>query len=144
VTRPPALLRRALGGLLLTAVVALSGCAGRAPAATGSSSGGGSSSGSGSSAAAGATSPAARTITVTVTHGKAHGDTGRIPVPLGTPVRLVVTSDTADEVHLHGYDIEEELAPGKPTTLTLVANVPGVFEVELHELNIVIVHLQVG
>jgi hypothetical protein len=132
VTSSPALSRRALGGLLLTAVVALSGCAGRAPEATDSSSGGGSS------------APAARTITVTVTHGKAHGDTGRIPVPLGTPVRLVVTSDTADEVHLHGYDIEKELAPGKPTTLTFVANVPGVFEVELHELNIVIVHLQVG
>lgn len=137
-TLSPALLRRALGGLLLPAVVALSGCAGTAPAATGSSTG------RGSSAAAGASAPAARTITVTVTHGKAHGDTGRIPVPTNTPVTLVVTSDTADEVHLHGYDIEKELAPGTPTTLRFVANVPGVFEVELHKLDLVIVHLQVG
>lgn len=132
-----ALLRRALGGLLLTAVLALSGCAGTAPAATGSSAGG-------SSAAGGSSTPAARTITVTVTHGKALGDTGRITVPTNTPVTLVVTSDTADEVHVHGYDIEQELAPGTPTTLRFVANVPGVFEVELHKLDVVIVHLQVG
>lgn len=134
----PALNRRALVGVLLAATVALTGCAGKPPPAAGSSGS------SGSSAAAGSSTPAAKTITVTIAHGKASGDTGRIPVPTGTPVTLVVTSDAADEVHLHGYDIEKELAPGKPTTLTFVANVPGVFEVELHKLNIVILHIQVG
>jgi hypothetical protein len=123
---------------LLAATVALSGCAGKAPSAAGSSSG------SGSSAAAGSSTPAAKTITVTIAHGKASGDTGRIPVPTGTPVTLVVTDDAPDQVHLHGYDIEKDLVPGKPTTLNFVANLPGVFEVELHKANIVIVHLQVG
>ena len=33
---------------------------------------------------------------------------------MNTPVTIEVTSDTADEVHLHGYDIEKELVPGKP------------------------------
>jgi heme/copper-type cytochrome/quinol oxidase subunit 2 len=64
-------------------------------------------------------------------------------VATGTPVTLVVTSDVADEVHLHGYDIEKELAPGKPTTLQFTASLTGVFEVELHKANVVLLHLQV-
>lgn len=133
----PALPRRALGAVLLAGVVALTGCAGKAPAAN-------SASGNGSSAVAGSSAPAAKRITVTVAHGKATGDTGRVSVPTGTPVTLVVTSDVADEVHVHGYDIEKPLQPGKATTLTFTADVPGVFEVELHKANVVVVHLQVG
>jgi len=124
---------RALAGLLLAVVLALAGCAGKAPSSASASSG--SSSGS---------PVAGKRIEVTVTHGKASGDTGRIRVPVGTPVTLVVTSDTADEVHLHGYDLEKELSPGKPTTLRFDATQTGVFEVELHEANVVIAHLQVS
>lgn len=133
----PALPRRALVGVLLAGTVALTGCAGKAPAASPSA-------GDASSAAAGSSAPAARRIAVTVAHGKATGDTGRVTVPAGTPVTLVVTSDVADQVHVHGYDIEKDLDPGTPATLTFPADVPGVFEVELHKANLVVVHLQVG
>jgi hypothetical protein len=138
VTLRPALSRRALVAVLLAVTVALPGCAGKPPAAVGASSGGG------SSTAAGSSAPAAKQITVTIAHGKASGDTGRITVAAGTPVTLVVTSDVPDQVHLHGYDIEKDLVPAKPTTLSFVADVPGVFDVELHEADIVILHLQVG
>jgi heme/copper-type cytochrome/quinol oxidase subunit 2 len=64
-------------------------------------------------------------------------------VKVNSPVTIEVTSDTADEVHLHGYDIEKELVPGKVTTLSFVADQTGIFEVELHKANVVILHLQV-
>ena len=139
-TRHPALLRTALVGLSLT--LSLAGCAGKKadPSAAGTSS-----SGSASSSASG--TPSAGTeqrIEVTFTHGKAGGDTGRVPVALGTSVSLVVTSDVADEVHLHGYDIEKELSPGQPATLQFTADVAGVFEVELHHAGTVLLRLQVS
>ena len=76
--------------------------------------------------------------------GKATGDTGRVQVAVGTAVTLVVTSDVADEVHVHGYDIEKELSPGTPATLQFDATVPGVFEVELHHADTVLLRLQVS
>ena len=68
-----------------------------------------------------------------MTGGQVSGDTGRVPVASGDHVTLVITSDVADEVHLHGYDLEAELSPGQPAEITFDATIPGVFEVELHE-----------
>lgn len=56
----------------------------------------------------------------------------RVEAKLGSQVVIEVLVDAADEVHVHGYDNEAAVAPGKPTRLTLTANIPGVFEVELH------------
>jgi hypothetical protein len=33
-------------------------------------------------------------------------------VPLDTPVGVVVTSDAADEIDVHGYDLKAEIPPG--------------------------------
>jgi hypothetical protein len=57
---------------------------------------------------------------------------GREPVPLGSTVALVVTSDEDEEVHLHGYDVEVPVPAGVPAVLQFTADIPGVFEVELH------------
>src|SRR3712207_5247078 len=43
-------------------------------------------------------------ITLTYAGGKVTGDTGRVKVPVGTTVLLRITSDVADEVHVHGVD----------------------------------------
>ena len=88
--------------------------------------------------------PAGQRIEVIVTGGQVSGDTGRVPVAVGEPVTLVVTSDAADEIHLHGYDLTTALEPGTPAELTFDATVPGVFEVELHEAGTVLLTLQVG
>jgi heme/copper-type cytochrome/quinol oxidase subunit 2 len=81
---------------------------------------------------------------VQVSGGRVSGDTGRVPVPDGAHVTLVVTSDVADEVHLHGYDLEAELTPGTPAEITVDATLPGVFEVELHEAGTVLLTIQVS
>lgn len=51
----------------------------------------------------------------------------------GDPVRIVVRSDVADDIHIHGYDIEESVAPGKPARFQFDATIEGVFEIESHE-----------
>ncbi len=127
---------RALVGLL-GLVLLLGGCAGKPPATAGTAASGSSGSSGGAAAATG------QRIEISYAKGKISGATGRVQVTTGTPVTLVVTSDVADEVHLHGYDIEKELVPGKPTTLQFTATLTGVFEVELHKANLVLVHLQV-
>jgi hypothetical protein len=35
-------------------------------------------------------------------------------------------------VHLHGYNIEKPVVPGKPVRLPFTASIAGRFEVELH------------
>jgi hypothetical protein len=133
---------------LLTAalLVALSGCAGTEP-----------SQGPGSPASTAAPSPSATTsssatpsaptgqrIEVQVAGGQVSGDTGRVAVPVGQPVTLSVTSDTADEIHVHGYDLTAPVAAGTPAELTFDATIAGVFEVELHDAGTVLLTLQVG
>jgi hypothetical protein len=51
---------------------------------------------------------------------------------VGNTVRITVTSDEHDELHVHGYDLEAELMPGEPGTIEFVANQTGLFEVEGH------------
>ena len=137
-TRHRAQIRAALVGLPLAVALSLAGCAGK-PAASASES-----SRSGSPSASATKSGAQQRIEVTFAHGKASGDTGRVQVAKGTSVSLVVTSDVADEVHLHGYDIEKELSPGTPVTLQFDATITGVFEVELHKAGTVLLRLQVS
>jgi hypothetical protein len=58
-------------------------------------------------------------------------------------VTIRVTSDVADEVHVHGYDLMTDVDPGTPATVTFDATIPGVFEVELEKLGQQLLTLQV-
>ena len=76
------------------------------------------------------TSDAARTITVEVVDGGPAGGVQRLAVDLGSVVALMVTSDVAEEVHVHGYDILRAVSAGHPAHFAFTAEIPGVFEVE--------------
>jgi hypothetical protein len=69
---------------------------------------------------------------ISVKGGVIEGDVKSIEVANGDTVRIVVSSDVDDEIHLHGYDIEEEAAPGKPARFEFKADVEGAFELESH------------
>jgi hypothetical protein len=64
--------------------------------------------------------------------GRPVGGVRRIVAKSGDPVRLVVRSDGSGEIHLHGYEIEKEVAPGKPVVFAFKAKLEGVFDIELH------------
>ena len=136
-TARPARFPLALSGLALAA--GLTACAGTAvpDTAAGSSS-------AGTAPSSRASTPAGQRIEVQVSGGEVSGDTGRVPVAAGEHVTLVLTSDVADEVHVHGYDLEADLSPGQPTEIAFDATIPGVFEVELHEAGTQLLSLQVG
>ena len=59
-------------------------------------------------------------------------------------VELVVRSAVADEVHLHGYDLSQDVAPGQPARITFRADIAGVFEAELEERAVQILELTVS
>ena len=86
----------------------------------------------------------AQAVQITVTGSKVETAERRVKVPLDAKVRLEVTADRADEVHLHGYDRKVDISPGRPAVLELTADVPGVFEVELEEAGLKLVELQVS
>jgi hypothetical protein len=73
---------------------------------------------------------AATVLAVTVRGGAVVEGASRQRATLGQPVTIRVTSDVADEVHVHGYDKTVAVAPGRTAEVTFVANIPGVFEVE--------------
>jgi heme/copper-type cytochrome/quinol oxidase subunit 2 len=137
----PSRLPAALAGLGLAAV--LTGCAGTdEPVPAGSSAS--SSPSTSASVVPSASATLGQRLEVTVTGGQVTGDTGRVPVPAGEHVTLVVTSDAADELHVHGYDLGADLAPGTPATVEFDATIPGVFEVELHDAGTLLLSLQVS
>jgi hypothetical protein len=45
-------------------------------------------------------------------------------------VRFRVISDEPEEVHIHGYDIAKDLAPGEEVTICFKADLTGIFEIE--------------
>jgi hypothetical protein len=77
------------------------------------------------------TKPRARTETVTVRGGRAVGGVEKLEYAKGERVRLVVRSNVMDEVHVHGYDLTEEVAAGGSARFDFRAMIEGVFEVEL-------------
>ena len=74
--------------------------------------------------------PAAESIQIR--GGEVVGGPKTIKVTKGDRVRIVVSADAEDDIHLHGYDIEKKVEPGKPARFDLVASIEGQFEMESH------------
>jgi hypothetical protein len=72
------------------------------------------------------------TIELIISHGNLAKGPSVIQVTQGETVSLRVTSDRADEVHLHGYDLYLALNPNDPAVLTFIASRSGRFTYELH------------
>lgn len=70
--------------------------------------------------------------TIVVKNGKPVGGVQALSFDAGDRVRFGVRSDAADELHVHGYDVEEELPAGRSVRVEFPATIEGVFEAELH------------
>ncbi|HEX9992255.1 MAG TPA: hypothetical protein VGB14_04940 [Acidimicrobiales bacterium] len=86
--------------------------------------------------------PAGSVVQITVAGGQAHGPT-EVEVAAGDQVTVQITSDVADEVHVHGYDLTAEVAAGGTAELTFTADLPGVYEVELEGAHLPLFELTV-
>jgi len=61
----------------------------------------------------------------------------------GDTVRFRVRGDVSDEVHVHGYDLKKDIAPGRIVTFSFPATITGIFEVELEAAGRQIAQLRV-
>lgn len=84
-----------------------------------------------------------RVTRIVVAGGQLQGGLKRIRVNSGDGVRLLVTSDVADTVHVHGYDIQKDVGPGKNARFDFKATIEGSFEIELEERGLEIASLAV-
>ena len=83
-------------------------------------------------------------VSIVVVDGVPKDGIVRESVNEGDRVVLVVNSDVADEIHVHGYDISREVAAGGTARLPFTATIPGQFEVELESRGVPIADLTVN
>jgi hypothetical protein len=78
------------------------------------------------------TTPAAPAIPIVrVVDAKPQGGVKRITFTKGDTIKFTVKSDTADEIHFHGYDVHKDVKAGGSATFSLPATIEGRFVVEL-------------
>jgi hypothetical protein len=83
-------------------------------------------------------------VRVTVRGGVPAGSVVRESTDKGDRVVVLVTSDVSDEVHVHGYDLTADVAPGSPARIAFRATIPGRFEIELEDRGVQIAELTVN
>ena len=69
--------------------------------------------------------------TVVVKNAQPVGGVKDVTFKKGGTVDLTVKSDTADEVHFHGYDVHKDVAKGGSVHFRFPARIEGKFIVEL-------------
>ena len=72
-------------------------------------------------------------IEIEVSKGKLVKGPDVTTVREGEEITMNITSDAADEMHLHGYDRHAHLKPGVTATLKFKATKTGRFTYELHK-----------
>lgn len=77
--------------------------------------------------------PEVRTVAIEFREGRVAGGVERVEVAVGEEVEIVVRSDVADHVHVHGYDLFEDVEADGEASIRFTADIPGVFEVELED-----------
>jgi len=87
--------------------------------------------------------PKATVITIRIKDGKPVGGITRVTVEKPQRVELVVHSDIADEVHVHGYDLHQDVEAGGTARIGFPATIQGVFEAELENRKLQILELTV-
>jgi hypothetical protein len=76
--------------------------------------------------------------------GKPDGGAKRISTKAGQPAVLLVTSDTATEVHVHGADRLVQIPANQQTQVDVSEAASGSYEVEDHASDALLVQLRVS
>jgi hypothetical protein len=83
-------------------------------------------------------------VSIVVVNAAPKGGIVRQTLSEGDHVVLVVKSDVADEIHLHGYDKSTDVTAGGTARLPFTATIPGRFEVELESRAVQLADLTVN
>ena len=90
-----------------------------------------------------AASPEARTIEVTVSDGTVSPPPSQVDLAVGDTLRLVVTAQIDGKVHAHGFEVSKPVPAGIPTVIELTGTAPGVYEVEFHDPDLLLLQVAV-
>jgi hypothetical protein len=83
-------------------------------------------------------------IVIVIRDGQPVGGVKRPEIDEGKQVVLVVRSDVSDHMHLHGYDLLADVAPGQPGRIRFRADLVGRFDLELEDRVLLIAELRVS
>jgi hypothetical protein len=81
--------------------------------------------------------------TVVVKDAKPVGGVKDVTFKSGGTVDLTVKSDTADEVHFHGYDVHKDVPAGGSVHFKFPAKIDGKFVVELENHKVTLANVTV-
>ncbi len=87
---------------------------------------------------------AVQTIEIALVGGQPEGGAEKVKVDAGSVVAFLLTSDTDDTVHVHGYDILRTVSASGSAHFAFTAEIPGVFEVELEGSHQLILELEIS
>jgi hypothetical protein len=87
--------------------------------------------------------PKLKTFNYVIKNGRITAGADVISLKQNDQVKIKVTSDAVDELHLHGYNKEVALEANKPNSIEFNASLTGRFELELHKANKLIAVVEV-
>ena len=86
----------------------------------------------------------AKVIDVTMKGSKVTPAPDKVKVDKGEKVVINITRDSDGEVHVHDYGVSKQAKAGVPVELAFTADKVGVFEVEAHDPDVLLLQLQVS
>jgi hypothetical protein len=69
--------------------------------------------------------------TIVIRNGEPVGGIKQLEYNAGDQIRFEVSSDVADEIHVHGYDLMQDVPAGGTVSFDFPAEIEGIFEAEL-------------
>jgi hypothetical protein len=82
--------------------------------------------------------------TIVVRDGEPVGGVQTLEYSAGEDIRFRVSSDAAEEIHVHGYDIAKDVPAGGTIELDFPADLEGIYEIELEGLGVQVAELRIN
>jgi hypothetical protein len=98
----------------------------------------------GAATEAGQTAASGDVPTIVIRDGEPVGGIQELEFSAGEDIRFRVSSDAAEEIHVHGYDLSKDVPAGGTVEFDFPAELEGIYEAELEELGVQIIELRVN
>lgn len=82
--------------------------------------------------------------TIVVRNGEPVGGIQELEYSAGEQIRFRVSSDAAEEIHVHGYDLMKDVPAGGTVEFDFPAELEGIYEAELEGLGVQIIELRIN
>ena len=77
---------------------------------------------------------ASHTFRFELANGKAVGGAQQVSATQGDHLKVTLQTDAPAEIHVHGYEVHEEIEAGATGSIKFTADATGKFEIEAHRI----------